>query len=168
METVSWPDNISVKTLLAKLAFLLCCFVQFCYVICSICRGSVLVVFLDVVLLFRCYAGVFLFRFSVIFSLFHQQCSKNAPVFWCSVNIPPLIRCAAGVTFSGVPGFIVCLFYPGTISTNNLGSFCTMLAREFIYGLLGQQWTETDIDWSTLKRGVSHSKWGVGTYELYP
>ena len=43
------------------------CFVQFCYVICSICRRSVLIVFLDVVLLFCCYAGDLLFCFSVIF-----------------------------------------------------------------------------------------------------
>ena len=27
------------------------------------------------------------------------------------------------------------LFYPGTISLNNRCSFCSMLAREFIYGL---------------------------------
>ena len=57
------------------------CFVQFCYVICSVCCCSVLIVFL--VLLFRCYAGVLLFCFSVIFWLFYQS-SGIAPVFWCS------------------------------------------------------------------------------------
>ena len=52
-----------------------------CYVICSVCCCSVLIVFL--VLLFRCYAGVLLFCFSVIFWLFYQS-SGIAPVFWCS------------------------------------------------------------------------------------
>ena len=168
METVSWPGNISIKILLAKLAFLFCCFVQFCYVTCSVCRGSVLVVFHDNVLLFRYYAGVLLFRFSVVFRLFRQQCSGNAPVFQCSVNIPPLIRCSTDVTRSGVPGFIVCLFYPGTISPNNLDSFYSMwLGSSFTACWDNNEQGPTLI--GALSEGGSPVQNGrVGTYELYP
>ena len=85
----------------------------------SIRRRLVLVVFLDAVLLSRCYACVLLFHFSVIFRLF-CQCFGVAPAFRCAVSIPPLIQCSTGVPCSvvlcsSVPGFIVCRFLNNSI-----------------------------------------------------
>ena len=66
---------------------------EFCYVICSICRRSLLVVFLGVVLLFRYSAALLMFHYSVLFRLF-RQCSVVPPAFWCTVNVPMFRRCS--------------------------------------------------------------------------
>ena len=55
--------NFSIKILLPKMTF---CF-ELCYVICPICPRSIMVVFLDVVLLLRCPAALHMFLYSVAF-----------------------------------------------------------------------------------------------------
>ena len=102
MKTVSWPGNISIKFLLAKITFVL----NSVMLSAQLCRRSVLIVFLDVVLLFRCSPGVLLFHFSVTFQLFRHR-SVVPPVFR-SCAIVPVFRHCSGVPCSGVPGFIVC------------------------------------------------------------
>ena len=74
--------NFSIKILLAKMTF---CF-ELRYVICPICRRSILVVFLDVVLLFRFPAALHMFLYSVAFRLFCQY-SVVPPVFLCSAGV---------------------------------------------------------------------------------
>ena len=98
-ETFSWLDlTFPSKSSLLKELY---CF-EFCYVICSICRCSVLVVLLGVVLLLRDSAALLMFLYSVVFWLF-RQCSVVMPVFRCSAGVPCWV-----VPCSGVPGFIVC------------------------------------------------------------
>ena len=106
METISWPGNISIKVLLAKIAFLFCS-ILFCYLFNTptFCINSIS----DIVFLFCRYAGVLLFCFSVIFQLF-PQCSGVMLVIYCSVSIPPLIWCSPSVPRSVGPCSIVPVF----------------------------------------------------------
>ena len=71
MDTVSWPGLTSPwkSSLLKELS----CF-EFCNAICSICRRSILVVFLGIVLLLRYSTALLIFHYSVVFRLF-RQCS---------------------------------------------------------------------------------------------
>ena len=86
-----------------------------CCVICSICRRSVLVVFLGVVLLFYYSAALLMLHHPVVFPLF-RQCSVVLPVFQCSTGFPifrqcsvvlPVFQCSASFRVfrqcSGVP-----------------------------------------------------------------
>ena len=76
-------------------------------VVCSICRHSVLVVSLGVVLLFRCSTGVspvpLFCGILIVPSVFHC---------YADVSVPPVFRQCSAVPYSvvpcsGVPGFIV-------------------------------------------------------------
>ena len=94
--------NFSIKIFLVNIFLVLNS-----VVVCSMCRRSVLIVSLGVVLLFRCSAGV-----------------SPVPLFCGILIVPSVFRCYAGVSvpmfrlfsavpysvvpFSGVPGFIVC------------------------------------------------------------
>ena len=82
METVSWPGNISIKILLAKIAFLFWILLRYLLNMSSLCIGG------------------------------NSCCSLAMLVFSCSTflwysdssaNIPPLLWYSAGI-----PGFIVC------------------------------------------------------------
>ena len=73
------------------------CF-KFYYVICTICRRSVLVVFPSVVLLLRCSAALLMFHYSLVLRLFCQYlvvCSVIVPVFRrCSVFRSSVFLCS--------------------------------------------------------------------------
>ena len=97
--------NFLTKILLAKITS---CF-EFFYVICSICRRSVLVVFLGVVLFFRYSAALLMLHYSVVFRLF-RHCSGVPPVFRSSVfgcfwfySMPTVHRFRARVQSQLVP-----------------------------------------------------------------
>ena len=112
METVSWPGNISVKILLAKIAFLF--FFQFCYVIylfntSSFCIGSISWCCFVVLLLCWCSLVPLFWDIPIVPPVFWSYAS--VPVF--RHRIPLLIRCSTGIPCSVVPcsgvlGFIVC------------------------------------------------------------
>ena len=93
METFSWL----VLTFPQKSSLLkeLYCF-EFCYVICSICRLSVLVISLGAVFLFCYSAALLIFHHFVVLRLF-RQCSVVPPVLRCSASVPVFHQC------SGVP-----------------------------------------------------------------
>ena len=99
METVSWPGNISIKILLAKITFLF--WILLCYLLnmSSLCFGNTSCCSLAMLVL-SCSAF-----------LWYSDCSVSVPpLFWYSTDVP----CSV-VPCSCVPGFIVswdgCNFY---------------------------------------------------------